>query len=171
MNKYIIKKTGEEIKIGDTVSIITNQNATFGVLRMKEVLKVTPSVLKRLIGADIVEVVESKDILDLTFYINMLAQKMGLTVEKTIELLNNMNKVCSRAVLDLLLKVIAQAFYNEDPKAFDEAEHYYSIRLHDGKCGEVHKVHSHIPLFKSIKDVETARKLLKNQLIYMYGEC
>ena len=85
-------------------------------------------------------------------------------------LLDDMNKVCSRAVLDLLLDIIAQVFYNEDPKGFDEAEHYYSIRLHDGKCGEVHKVHSRIPLFKSEEDVEAAREILKEQLVYMYGE-
>ena len=170
MKKYIIKQTGQEIKVGQRIIIKGIQNTSFGQLRYYENTVATKEFINELIKKKLVSVVEHKDTKDLTFYVGLLAQKMHKDVDEVVSMLDDMNKVCSRAVLDLLLDTIAQAFYNDDPKAFDEAEHYYSIRLYDGKCGEVRRVHSRIPLFKSVEDVEAARQILKQQLIYMYGE-
>ena len=170
MKKYVIKQTGKEIKLGDKIGIETVNKTSFGTLIKTTVVPVTKTLLHILIEKDMVEVISSKKTEDLSFYVGLLAQKLNRDYDEVASMLDDMNKVCSRAVLDLLLNTIAQAFYNDDPEAFDEAEHYYSIRLHDGKAGEVHKVHSHIPLFKSIEDVEAAREILKEQLVYMYGE-
>ena len=170
MKRYKVKKTGKEIKIGDSIAIVTSRKTSFGVLNIKKVTPVTETILEQLAKDGFVEIISPKKNQELSFYVGLLAQKLGRETDEVTSMLDDMNKVCSRAVLDLLLDIIAQAFYNEDPKAFDEAENYYSIRLHDGKCGVVHKVHSHIPLFKSEEDVEAAREILKDQLIYMYGD-
>lgn len=169
--KFIIKKTGEELHIGDKICLTSIKKTSFGKISSKEILAADEELIESLVNKGLVEVVKSRDIEDLSFYISILAQKMNIDYDEVVYMLNKLNKVNRRAVLDTLLKVIAEAFYNEDPKAFDEAEHYYSLRPSDGKCGEVHKVHSYIPLFKSKEDVEAARKLLKEQLISMYGEC
>ena len=170
MKKYKIKQTGKEIKIGDTINIVTTRKTSFGVLKTIEKFSVTRELLSVLLKKELIESVEPVKNEELSFYVEMLAQKLGRDYEEVCSMLDDMNKVCSRAVLDLLLDTIAQVFYNDDPQGFDEAEHYYSIRLYDGKCGEVHKVHSRIPLFKSKEDVEAAREILKDQLVYMYGE-
>ena len=170
MKKYKIKETGKEIKVGDRITIVTSRKTSFGELNAKETFPVNTIILEQLVKKGLVEVTTPKKNEELSFYVKLLAQKLGRSYDDTASMLDDMNKVCSRAVLDLLLDTIAQVFYNEDPDAFDKAEHYYSIRLYDGKCGEVHKVHSRIPLFKSIEDVEAAREILKEQLVYMYGE-
>ena len=41
MKKYKIKQTGKEIKLGDTIAIVTTRKTSFGVLNMKEVVPVT----------------------------------------------------------------------------------------------------------------------------------
>ena len=170
MKKYKVKQTGKEIKLGDIIAVVTTRRTSFGVLNMKEVVPLTKDLLNTLIKDGLVEAITPKKNEELSFYVGLLAQKLGRDYNEVASMLDDMNKVCSRAVLDLLLDTIAQVFYNEDPKGFDEAEHYYSIRLYDGKCGEVHRVHSRIPLFKSKEDVEAAREILKEQLVYMYGE-
>ena len=170
MKKYKVKETGKEIKIGDKISLTVSHKTSFGLLNVKKVVIVTKDIIDQLIKRGLVEVITPKKNQELSFYVGLLAQKLGRDIDEVALMLDDMNKVCPRVVLDLLLDIIAQAFYNEDPEAFDEAENYYSIRLHDGKCGVVHKVHSHIPLFKSEEDVEAAREMLKDQLIYMYGD-
>ncbi len=170
MKKYVIRQTGREIKLGDKIGVEIINKTSFGTLSKTTVVPLTKPLLHILIEKDVVEVVPSKKTDDLSFYVGLLAQKLNRDYDEVASMLDDMNKVCSRAVLDLLLNTIAQAFYNDDPEAFDKTKHYYSIRLHDGKTGEVHKVHSHIPLFKSVEDVEAAREILKDQLIYMYGD-
>ena len=172
MKKYRIKSTGEEVNIGDRVSVCKTQRTSFGKLIVKETLYLDERAAKKLIGYGVLEEINTAKapISDITFYVGILADKLHKSVEEVAEMLEDLNKVCPRAVLDILLNVIATSFYNEDPQAFDEAEHYYSIRLYDGKCGEVHRVHSNIPLFKSKEDVEAARLILKDQLEFMYGE-
>ena len=172
MKKYRIKSTGEEVNIGDRVSVCKTQKTSFGKLIVKETLNLDEYTAKKLIGCGVLEEIVTKKAVepDITFYIELIAQKLHKSIEEVTEMLEDLNKICPRAVLEILLNTIASSFYNEDPQAFDEAEHYYSIRLYDGKCGEVHRVHSNIPLFKSKEDVEAARLILKDQLEFMYGE-
>ena len=172
MKKYKVKRTGEEVNIGDRISLSKTQNFSFGKMISKEIFCLDEITANRLVEYGILEEVEVVEKInsDITFYIQLLADRMHKSIEEVADMLNNMNKVCPRAVLDLLLDAIATSFYNDNPQAFDEAEHYYSIRLYDGKCGEVHRIHSNIPLFKSKADVEAARLILKDQLEFMYGE-
>lgn len=178
MKKYVFVKTGEEVNIGDTIEGTKESKNSFGTIKTKVVIKVTAHNINELIEKRVIKCVESNnpkndceyDRNNIGFYINKLAIRYKRNIDDVISWLEDTNKICSRAVLDILLNEIAIEFYNIDVRSFDSAETYYSIRLKDGKVGEVRNIYSHIPLFKSKEDAEKARLILKGQLDYMYGE-
>ena len=184
MKKYILVKTSEEIQIGDTIGRKEKMTFSFGTIDIKKSLLITPESLKTLIASGTVKAVEeteedcleeslSKTIVNennIGFYIKLLSNKYNKNPGKVIEWLEATNKICPKAVLDILLNEIALKFYNDNPSAFDEAEEYYSIRPKNGTVGKVTNINSYIPLFKSVDDAERARKILKSQLELMYGE-
>lgn len=173
MKKYVITKTGEEVKLGDKIACKQERKTSFGTIKTYQEFTVTGANLGTFIRNGIIEVVEEKSPkhnADIGNYIDLAAQKMKCSSEDLIDWLEAMNKVCPKAVLDLLLQTIAIKFYNDDPQAFDDAEEYYSLRPRDGKVGKVYNISSYIPLFKSVEDAEAAREILEDQLKLMYGE-
>lgn len=175
MKKFIIAKTGEEVKLGDTIRGKKNRETSFGTIEIVEDILISRHNINELISRGIVKCVdESKENKNnddnIGFYIELLSLKFKKSVEEIIDWLNATNKVCPKSVFDLLLSEIALHFYNKDVNGFDKAEIYYSLRPRDGKVGKVTNVTSHVPLFKSAEDAERARKILKEQLEYMYEE-
>lgn len=172
--KYIIVDTNEEVKIGDVMVGSAKIKTSFGVIEKSYEFTVTESKLKELVKEGVVKCIESKPNRKVTntigYYIKSLAIKYKCEFEDVIEWLEKTNKVCPKAVLDILLQEISQHFYFEDPQAFDDAKQYYGIRLTDGKVGKVNVASTYIPLFKSVEDAEYAREILKDQLDMMYGK-
>lgn len=174
MKKYVIAKTGEPVNIGDTLHGEKEVNTSFGRIKTVEEILLTEDNIQDFIDSGVIKAVSSKKIMknqyDLGKIITLLADRYYKSVEEVTEWLEGTNNICPKAVLDILLQEIAVRFYNDDPKAFDEAETYYSLRPRDGKVGKVQHVNSYIPLFKSAEDAEKARVILKVQLERMYGE-
>lgn len=174
MKKYVVTKTGEEVRIGDTLAYKHEKRTSFGVIKSYEEYTVTPANIGTFIKNGVIKCVddtkEKKDLKDIGFYIDKAAHRFKCSSEDLVEWLEKINKTCPKAVLDILLQAVAISFYNDDPQAFDEAEEYWSLRPRDGKVGKVHNASSYIPLFKSEEDAEAAREILKDQLKLMYGE-
>lgn len=173
--KYVLAKTGEEVNFGDILYCTKEKRTSFGTIKTSESCLLTPYNVDVFIEKGIIEVrksleVDSKDTDNIGFYLEMLSKRMKCSVNELTSWLEKMNKVCPKAVLDILLQEIALAFYNDNPKAFDAAEVYYSLRPKDGKVGKVININSYIPLFKNREDAERARTILNKQLIHMYGE-
>lgn len=182
MKKFIIAKTGEEVKLGDTIRRVRRQKNSFGTIEAVDDVLISIHNINSLIEKGIIKCIDAPkdvnpkntdikfDVDSIGFYVKFLSIRYQCSISKVIDWLNATNKICPKAVLDLLLHEIALHFYNADVKGFDEAENYYSLRPRDGKVGKVTNVTSHVPLFKSAEDAERARKILKEQLEYMYGE-
>lgn len=172
MKKYTIVATGEPVNIGDTLQGKKEVSTSFGTMEMMEEILVTEAIIPSLIERGIIKAVEIKEEETPTVgkYIHGLAEKYKMSVSDTIEWIDKTNKICPKAVLDILLNEIAFDFYKKDAKAFSDTKEYYSLRSKDGKVGKVNGISSYIPLFKSVKDAEKAREILKEQLKHMYGK-
>ena len=173
--KYVLAKTGEEVNFGDILYCTKEKKTSFGTIKTSGSCLLTPYNVDVFIEKGIIEVrksleVDSKDTDNIGFYLEMLSKRIKCSVKELTSWLENMNKVCPKAVLDMLLQEIALAFYNNNPEAFDKAKEYYSLRPRDGKVGKVININSYIPLFKSKEDAEKARNILKGQLALMYGK-
>ena len=174
MRKFVITETGKEVKIGDTLSRKEKKKTSFGTMYIHETVLVTEENIQSLIERGIVkevipETTPNSEEHTLSYYVKKLAEKRKASFEDTVKLLDSLNKVNAKAVLDLLLQEIAVEFCIRNPIAFNQAEDYYSLKISDGTVGKVHKLGRYIPLFKSVEDAEIARTILKEQLEYMYG--
>jgi hypothetical protein len=174
MKKYIIVKTKEPVDIGDTIEKSKEISTSFGTIKSVEKILVTVSTIPELIKSGLIkkveEVANKYDISNnIGYYVSTLAKKYQKSFEEITEWLDKTNKLCPKAVFDILLNEIAIDFYNKNHKAFEDAEEYYSIRLKDGKVGKVTNYIDYLPVFKSVEDAEKARAILKEQLEFMYG--
>lgn len=170
--KYVITKTGEEVKIGDIIACKEEQKTSFGTIRTTNSFTVTAHNIDTLVKQGILKCIEPKEDKkkDLTFYLKSLAVRIPCSVKELTTWLERINGVCPRAVLDILLGQIALEFLKTDPLAYDNAECYYSLKLKDGTVGKVVNLNEYLPLFKSKEDAEYAREILKDQLEFMYGK-
>ena len=172
MKKYVMVETNEEVKLGDIIAHKTIKETSFGIIKTYNEFTVTEANISTLIKNGIIKEVTTpnKKLKDIGFFVDMLAKKLKKTPEETIKLLEALNGVCPKAVLDLFLQVIAVYLYDENPQAFDKVDTYYSLRTKDGTVGKVTYLSPHIPLFKSADDAEFARNVLAKQLDLMYGK-
>jgi hypothetical protein len=181
MKKLVLAKTGEEVKIGDTIRGIKSTETSFGVIEFVETIRVTAHNVNSLIERGLIKCIEEPNIKESTsdafsgtdnigFYVKSLSIRYKKSMKEIIDWLNATNRIYPKAVLDLLLHEISMHFYSIDVEGFDNAEDYYSLRPRDGKVGKVVNINKYVPLFKSAEEAERARKILKKQLEYMYGE-
>lgn len=172
--KYVIAKTGEEVKIGDKIAYEAERKTSFGTLTVYQEFTVTPANIGTFMQNGIIKRVEYdnnvKKHMDLGYYIKVIALQMGCSSEKVIEMLEKLNKVCPKAVLDVLVQVVSAQFYKDDPRAFGDAKCYYGFRGKDGSIGVVPVISPHVPMFKSKEDAEAAKEILKEQFALMYGK-
>lgn len=170
--KYVIAKTGEEVKFGDIVAYKYEKETSFGTLVSYQEFTLTPLNIEMFIKKGIIKIVDTPSYKEdnLGYYITLAAKKMECSPEDLIKWLDKMNKVCSKAVLDFLLQIIAVEFYHKDMEGFNEATEYYSLKPKDGTVGKVNVTNAYIPLFKSREEAEKARIILKEQLELMYGK-
>lgn len=170
MKKYVICKTGEPVNIGDILHTDKKISTSFGTILFTKDITVTESIIPSLVDNGIIkEVVSTKPsekLPNIGYYISKLASKYGKSFEEIVEWLDKTNKICPKAVLDILLKEISTDLYSKNPT---RPEEFFSLKLKDGKVGKVGKDCFYIPLFKSVEDAEKARIILKDQLTLMYG--
>ena len=181
MKKFILAETGEEVKMGDTIKGIKKIETSFGTIKSIELIVVSRDNVINLMNRGIIKCIDKKpidkklnivedDTNNIGFYIKCLSTKYSRSVEDIIDWLNTTNKICPKAVLDILLAEIALHFYRDDVEGFDNSKAYYSLRLKNGEVGKVVNPSKYTPLFKSYEDAEKAREILKKQLEFMYGK-
>ena len=170
--KYILVQTGEEVKFGDMIAYTQKKETSFGILKICSKCTLTPLNIDEYIKRGVIKFVKSdeEDTLNISYYIKKLASQYGCTIEELADWLDMTNKICPRAVFDILLQTIALEFYSKDPQAYNKVSEYYSLRIKDGKVGKVTNLNNYIPLFKNVEDAETARTILSKQLKRMYGK-
>lgn len=172
MKKYVIAKTGEEVKFGDIIAHKYVKETSFGTFESYTEVTLTSSNVENFIKEGIIKCLEEPTIetKNVSSYVEKIAKKMNTSPDEVVKFLDKLNKVCPKAVLDVLLQTIALDFYERNPTTFNKAEEYYSLKPSDGTVGRVYSLNAYIPLFKSKEEAEYARKILAKQLDLMYGK-
>jgi hypothetical protein len=183
--KYIIADTGEEVTIGSKIKKDSIMKNSFGILRITETIILDSFNIVDFLKKGIIKCIDvetednvkmdekaSRNPFTLEYYIQKIADNYKCTVDEAIKWLNNTNKFCPKAVLDIFLEVISKEYQRIDGISYHgKIGTYYSLKLKDGTVGKViNPSNRHIPLFKDIKDAEDVRNILKDQLELMYGK-
>lgn len=170
MNKFIDAESGKEVKIGDTVGIMTIVDLpVLGKVKAVKSITLTKEVLNQLIKDDKVRVVEVEDHDDVwNAAITSLINKTGWKEEKLSNILNTLENANPWAVTQIVLREIAIELDKKYEDHINESEHIFAISPQDGRIHEINKAHIKnyraFPAFRTVEDAKIACSLVKENL-------
>lgn len=173
MRKFIVKKTGEPIKIGQFIRTTINKKFSFGSFESIKEELLTESNVGKYICEGILEEVNDKvkqEIPnDINFYVLKIAKKLNIEVNAVYNWLDLMNKSgYSLSVLNMLIKEIKSVINHKykdkvipELKWFINPENGIVYSMKSGKT-------KHTACFYSKEDAELAKLILKDQFDFMF---
>lgn len=170
MKKFINVKSGDEVRIGDKIGIMTTIDLPiFGEVEVVRKITLTRKVLTQLIRSGEVKVVSIENHDDIwNAAISNLIEKTGWKEEKLSSILETLESANLWAVTQIVLKEIAIELDKKYEDHINESEHIYAISPQDGRVHEINKAHiknyKAFPAFRTIEDAKIACSLIKDNL-------
>ena len=170
MKKYILKQTGKEVKVGDTIEMVQPIETIFGKTSITQDVVVDQQKLDILIKNGLVKEQEEQNDDVLKPYIRRIARKMGYPFFGVVAFLQSLTEVSVLAAYDLLLLQVSK-----DLNKGKDLRKYKTLLVvgRDGKVQAVANDHidlNQIPVFTSEEDAEKAIGILPNFHEFLYGE-
>lgn len=171
----IYLKNGKEVQIGDTLTKVTKvKDFFFGNGTVIEQVKVTKDILPNLIEAGIVTtkpekpVAETEVPMELEYYIQKIADKLGWKVEKVYNYLNSVDAILPAAAFSMVLREIAIELDKKYEDHIDKSPEIYVISMLDGRITKANKAYiknyRNFAAFRSVSDAKIACSIVKDIL-------
>ena len=185
MEKFILKN-GEEVKMGDKLIKHGVINTPLDKrLIIQEVIvneKTLPELLKAGVltpagcahGTDCTcrYCAKSEISLDMNFYIEKIAARLGWKPEKVYNYLNSVDSILPAAALSMVLREIAVELDKKYEDHIENSPEIYVISLLDGRITKANKAHiknyRNFAAFRTIEDAKIACKIVKPVLKEMF---
>jgi hypothetical protein len=169
MKKYYLEN-GDEVKIGDMLVKIS-QNPWCNVTGYCHKVVVTDKTLQGLIEEGIITVKETSDDeipMDLYFYIESIANKLGWKVDKVCNYLNTLDTLNPAAAFSVILKEIAIKLDEKYEDHIKNSPEIFVVSLLDGRIGQVNKAtiksYRNFAAFRTLDDARIACRITKSIL-------
>ena len=171
---------GKEVQIGDTLTKVSKvKDLFFGKGTVIEHVKVTKDILPKLLEAGIVtttkpakSVVETKVPMELEYYIQKIAEKLGWKMEKVYNYLNSVDSILPAAAFSMVLREVAIELDKKYEDHIEKSPEIYVISMLDGRITKANKAHiknyRNFAAFRSISDAKIACKITKDILKEMF---
>ena len=185
MEKFILKN-GEEVKMGDKLIKQGVVNTLFGkefiiqevIVNEKtlpELLKIgvlTPAGYAHGTGCTCKHCAKSEVPMDLNFYIEKIATRLGWKPEKVYNYLNSVGSILPAAAFSMVLREIATELDKKYEDHIENSPEIYVISLLDGRITKANKAHirnyRNFAAFRTIGDAKIACKIVKPILKEMF---
>lgn len=185
MEKFILKN-GEEVKMGDKLIKQSVANTPLGKgLVIQEVIvneKTLPELLKAGVltpagcahGTDCTcrHCAKSEVPMDMNFYIERIAARLGWKPEKVYNYLNSVDSILPAAAFSMVLREIATELDKKYEDHIENSPEIYVISLLDGRITKANKAHirnyRNFAAFRTIEDAKIACKIVKPVLKEMF---
>ena len=170
MIKYYLKDNDKEVKIGDTVTIVTKVNTVFGEATATAHITVNQDSLAKLVEHGAV-IKKDTDAPTIDVFISMLADRLEISIEETKNLLNGfLARGMHSVVLHLLLKEASTYFFRDS--TCDLGTQVYFISSADGNIHPINvtdvKKFDHFAFFVTKRQAKQAKGILYNLFKEMY---
>lgn len=181
----IYLKNGKEVQIGDTL-IKTSKTADplFGEGTMIQHIVLTKDILPKLIESGIVTtkptksakstVAETKVPMELEYYIQKIADRLGWKLEKMYNYLNTIDVILPAAALSLILKEIAVELDKKYKDHIQNSPEIFAISMLNGRIGRINKAniknYKNFAAFRSIEDAKIACFIVRDILKEMFKD-
>lgn len=184
MKKYYLAN-GNEVQLGDTIYKAEKINhPVFGKGKVVEHILVTKEELPKLIEAGIITVKENSPAptspvlndgevsMDLEFYVQKIADKLGWKIEKVYNYLNTVDTILPAAAFSMVLREIAIELDKKYKDHIENSPEIYVISNADGRITKVNKAHiknyRNFAAFRTVEDAKIACRIMKDVLKEMF---
>lgn len=172
---------GEEVQIGDTlVKVSKVVDPFFGEDTVVQHIGVTKDILPKLLEAGIVTttkpaksaVVESEVPMELDYYIQKIAEKLGWKMKKVYNYLNSVDSILPAAAFSMVLREVAIELDKKYEDYIEKSPEIYVISMLNGRITKTDKAYiknyKNFAAFRSISDAKIACKITKDILKDMF---
>ena len=171
---------GKEVQIGDTLTKVSKvKDPLFGKGTIVQHIVVTKTILPELLKAGIVtttkpakSVVETEVPMELEYYIQKIAEKLGWKVEKVYNYLNSVDAILPVAAFSMVLREIAIELDKKYEGHIEKSPEIYVISMLDGRITKVNKAYiknyRNFAAFRTIEDAKIACRITKDILKEMF---
>ena len=171
---------GKEVQIGDTLTKVSKvKDPFFGKGTIVQHIVVTKDILPKLLEAGIVtttkpakSVVETEVPMELEYYIQKIAERLGWKIEKVYNYLNSVDAILPAAAFSMVLREIAVELDKKYEDHIDKSPEIYVISLLDGRITKANKAHiknyKNFAAFRTIEDAKIACKITRDILKEMF---
>lgn len=185
MEKFILKN-GEEVKMGSTLIKKSAINTPLGKgIIIKEII-VNEETLPKLLKEGILTPIgcahstdctckhcaKSEVPMDMNFYIERIAARLGWKPEKVYNYLNSVDSILPAAALSIILREIATELDKKYKDHIENSPEIYVISTLDGRITKANKAHiknyRNFAAFRTIEDAKIACKIVKPILKEMF---
>lgn len=151
----------------------------FGKGIVAQHIVVTKDILPKLLEAGIVtttkpakSVVETEVPMELEYYIQKIADKLGWKVEKVYNYLNSVDTILPAAAFSMVLREIAIELDKKYEDHIEKSPEIYVISMLDGRITKANKAHiknyRNFAAFRTIEDAKIACKITRDILKEMF---
>ena len=172
---------GKEVQIGDTLTKVSKvKDPFFGKGTIVQHIVVTKDILPELLEAGIVttttkpakSVVETEVPMELEYYIQKIADKLGWKVEKVYNYLNSVDAILPAAAFSMVLREIAIELDKKYEDHIEKSPEIYVISMLDGRITKANKAHiknyRNFVAFRSVNDAKIACKITRDIIKEMF---
>ena len=172
---------GKEVQIGDTLTKASKVvDPFFGEGTVVEHVVVTKDILLKLLKAGIVTttkpaksaVVESEVPMELEYYIQKIAEKLGWKIEKVYNYLNSVDTILPAAAFSMVLREVAIELDKKYEDHIEKSPEIYVISMLDGRITKANKAYiknyRNFAAFRSVSDAKIACSIVRDILKEMF---
>lgn len=172
---------GKEVQTGDTLTKVSKvENPFFGKGTVVQHVVVTKDILPKLLEAGIVTttkpakptVVESEVPMELEYYIQKIAERLGWKIEKVYNYLNSVDTILPAAAFSMVLREVAIELDKKYEDHIEKSPEIYVISIFDGRITKANKAHiksyRNFAAFRTIEDAKIACRITRDILKEMF---
>lgn len=178
-NKKKMKKfylaNGKEVQLGDTIYKVEKiDHPVFGKGKVVEHILVTKEVLPKLIETGVLTVLkkDGEVSMDLEFYVQKIADRLGWKIEKVYNYLNSVDTILPAAAFSMVLREVAIELDKKYEDHIEKSPEIYVISMLDGRITKANKAHiknyRNFAAFRSIEDAKIACRITRDILKEMF---
>lgn len=172
---------GKEVQIGDTLTKVSKVvDPFFGKGTVVQHIVVTKDILPKLLEAGIVTttkpaksaVVESEVPMELEYYIQKIAERLGWKIEKVYNYLNSVDTILPAAAFSMVLREVAIELDKKYEDHIEKSPEIYVISMLDGRITKANKAriknYRNFAAFRTIEDAKIACRITRDILKEMF---
>ena len=170
MEKFVLKQSGKEVKMGNKLVKYGVINTPIGKGVIAQEVLVNEETLPELLESGVVVPTGKMKMdttvpMELDFYIEKIAKRLGWKVDKVYNYLNNVDSILPAAAFFMVLREIAIELDKKYKDHINNSPEIYVISVLDGRITKANKAHiknyRNFAAFRSIEDAKIACRIVK----------